>query len=127
MSGTSRAEYGMRDGRLHAGMDFGYGDARAGALNTAAGAGKVVVAGTHGGYGLAVVIDHGGGLHTLYGHNSSLRVKVGQSVTRSQVIGVLGNTGASRGAHLHFETHTNGYRWNASSMNPRDFMAKYAK
>lgn len=126
MSGTSRAEYGRRDGKLHAGMDFGYGKARAGALNTAAADGKVTIAGTHGGYGLAVVLDHGNGLATLYGHNSSLRVRVGNTVKRGQAIGVLGNTGNSRGAHLHFETHTGGYRWYASSMNPRDFMAKYA-
>lgn len=125
--GTVTSEYGPRNGRLHAGIDMAGGAASNGNPVPAAGAGRIMVAGSHGGYGNAVVIDHGGGIATLYGHMQwgSLQVSVGQQVAKGKTLGLVGNTGNSYGAHLHFETHTGGYRWNASSMNPRNFMSQH--
>jgi murein DD-endopeptidase MepM/ murein hydrolase activator NlpD len=91
--------------RLHAGVDFG---AATGTPIVAAEAGRVVSAGWRGGYGNAVIIDHGGGLATLYGHQSRLAVSAGTSVSRGQVIGYVGSTGMSTGPHLHFELRRNG-------------------
>lgn len=126
------SEYGPRNGRLHAGIDFSTGPG-GGAGNgdpmKASSAGKVYVAGTHGGYGNTVVLDHGQGLFTLYGHMQwgSLTVRVGDTVAQNQVLGRIGNTGNSFGAHIHFETHEGGYRWNASSVNPRVFFPRHNK
>lgn len=130
------SEYGMRNGRLHAGIDFGKGEANvAGTSIIASSAGKVIVANktnSHGGYGNAVVLDHGNGLCTLYGHMrflpsgaADVSVNVGQVVTQGQRLGGIGKTGRSFGYHLHFETHEGGYRWNASSRNPREFFPKW--
>ena len=91
--------------RLHAGMDLA---APSGTPIGAAGLGTVVTAGVLGGYGNAVVIDHGGGLSTLYAHQSALNVTVGQVVVPSQVIGLVGSTGNSTGPHLHFEVRVFG-------------------
>ena len=122
------SEYGPRWGRLHAGIDFGRGAANSGGSIKASSAGKVLISkNNHGGYGSAVVLEHGGGLCTLYGHMApgTRAVTVGQTVTQGQHLGNTGNTGASRGVHLHFETHEGGYRWNASSRDPRKFFAKW--
>ena len=70
--------------------------------------GTVKIAGWYYGYGLCVVIDHGGGFSTLYGHNSSLNVSVGDKVYQGQVIAKAGSTGRSTGSHCHFEVHING-------------------
>ena len=91
--------------RMHTGVDIG---ASTGTPIHAAEAGTVVTAGSMGGYGNATVIDHGGGLATLYGHQSKIDVSVGQHVTRGQVIGKVGCTGTCLGAHLHFEVRVNG-------------------
>jgi murein DD-endopeptidase MepM/ murein hydrolase activator NlpD len=91
--------------RLHAGVDFG---AASGTPIVAAASGTVVSAGWQGGYGNAVIIDHGGGEATLYGHQSRLAVSTGARVSRGEVIGYVGSTGMSTGPHLHFELRING-------------------
>src|SRR6478735_238973 len=90
---------------FHSGIDFG---ASCGTPIHAAGSGKVLSAGVQDGYGNATVINHGGGLATLYGHQSAFAVSAGQVVTQGQVIGYVGNTGKSTGCHLHFEVRVNG-------------------
>jgi murein DD-endopeptidase MepM/ murein hydrolase activator NlpD len=91
---------------FHAGIDFG---ASCGTPIKAAGTGNVISAGFNsGGYGNMTLINHGGGLSTLYGHQSSIAVSAGQSVTQGQVIGSVGSTGKSTGCHLHFEVRVNG-------------------
>jgi murein DD-endopeptidase MepM/ murein hydrolase activator NlpD len=91
--------------RLHAGVDIG---ASSGTPIKAAGDGVVVMAGWNGGYGNFTLIDHGGGLATGYGHQSSIGVRVGQHVSTGEVIGNVGSTGASTGPHLHWEVRVNG-------------------
>lgn len=91
--------------RFHSGIDIGadYGDAIA-----AADSGTVIFSGWMGGYGKAVIIDHGGGISTLYAHNSELLVDEGTRVQKGQTISRCGSTGYSTGAHLHFEVRENG-------------------
>jgi len=75
--------------------------------------GRVIRAGwNNGGYGYFIEVDHGNGLRTLYAHLSKIYVKVGEIVSRSQVIGAIGSTGRSTGPHLHFEVRVNGARVN---------------
>ena len=100
------------ESRMHTGIDIG---ASSGAPIKASDDGIVVMAGANGGYGNWTLVDHGGGLATGYGHQSSIGVSVGQRVTRGQVIGRVGSTGASTAPHLHFEVRVNG--------NPVDPMA----
>ncbi|BAY31161.1 peptidase M23B [Nostoc carneum NIES-2107] len=91
--------------RFHAGLDFA---ASYGSTIRAADSGTVIFAGWYGGYGKAVIIDHGNGITTLYGHTSELFVSEGQGVQRGQAIAVVGSTGLSTGPHLHFEVRRNG-------------------
>jgi murein DD-endopeptidase MepM/ murein hydrolase activator NlpD len=91
--------------RLHAGVDFASGE---GTPIAAAAAGVVVFSGTMRGYGNVVVIDHGGGVSTLYAHCSALLVGDGANVRRGQVIARVGATGLATGPHLHFEVRKNG-------------------
>ncbi|MEH1780782.1 MAG: peptidoglycan DD-metalloendopeptidase family protein [Nostoc sp.] len=100
--------------RFHAGLDFA---ASYGSKIRAADSGKVIFAGWYGGYGRAVIIDHGNGLTTLYGHTSELYVTEGQAVERGQAIGAVGSTGFSTGPHLHFEVRRNG-----TPVNPTDYL-----
>lgn len=93
------------DVRLHAGIDF---DGSTGTSIRAAAAGVVERAEILGGYGNCIIIDHGGGLATLYAHQSVMLVVAGQRVTAGQVIGRVGSTGASTGPHLHFEARLRG-------------------
>lgn len=91
--------------KLHTGMDIG---ASTGTTIVAANGGTVLSAGWNGGYGLCIIIDHGGGITTLYAHCSSIYVSSGQSVSRGQQIGAVGDTGNVTGPHLHFEVRVNG-------------------
>jgi murein DD-endopeptidase MepM/ murein hydrolase activator NlpD len=97
--------FGWRWGRMHEGIDLGAGY---GAPIAAAAPGTVIYAGWLGGYGNLTVIDHGGGLATAYGHQSSIAVGVGDQVAQGQAIGYVGSTGHSTGPHLHFEVRVNG-------------------
>lgn len=72
--------------------------------------GTVTLAGWNGGYGNCIMIDHGNGYVTLYGHLSSISVSEGQSVSQGATIGAVGSTGNSTGPHLHFEVLQNGSR-----------------
>jgi len=100
--------------RFHAGVDFG---ASYGTGIVAADSGKVIFSGWYGGYGNSVIIDHGGGLTTLYAHASRLNVREGQSVSKGQSIAAVGSTGLSTGPHLHFEVRRNG-----SPVDPMGFL-----
>jgi murein DD-endopeptidase MepM/ murein hydrolase activator NlpD len=93
--------------RQHSGIDLA---APMGTPYYAVAAGVVTRAGSYGGYGYAIEVDHGGGITSLYGHSSALLVKVGQKVVAGQLIGRVGDTGYSFGPHLHFEIHINGQR-----------------
>ena len=91
--------------RFHSGVDFG---ADYGSTIRAADRGVVIFAGWYGGYGNAVIIDHGNNITTLYGHSSGLYVSEGQAIERGQPIAAVGSTGLSTGPHLHFEVRQNG-------------------
>lgn len=94
----------------HKGIDIA---APSGANIVASNAGKVVVSSFNaGGYGNYVILDHGGGYMTVYGHFSRRLVSVGQQVSRGQVVGLCGSTGRSTGPHLHFEIRVNGVAQN---------------
>ena len=110
-SGVITSPYGYRThpifGRTiyHSGMDIGVDY---GTPIHAADSGTVIYSGWISGYGNAVIIDHGGGMQTLYGHNQSLNVSEGQSVSKGAVIAFAGSTGNSTGPHCHFEVEING-------------------
>jgi murein DD-endopeptidase MepM/ murein hydrolase activator NlpD len=103
--GVLTSGFGWRWGRMHEGIDLAVSN---GTPVVAAAAGTVIVAGWMGGYGNLVVVDHGGGLATAYGHNTSVTVGVGQQVAQGQLIAYSGNTGHSTGPHVHFEVRING-------------------
>jgi len=105
----------LKVNRMHNGLDIG---GRQGDTIVAANKGTVIVAGwSSGGYGNYVIIDHGGGISTLYGHASQLLVKVGDKVEAGQAIAKVGSTGLSTGPHLHFEVRKNG-----TPVNPLDYV-----
>ncbi|MEO8603366.1 MAG: M23 family metallopeptidase [bacterium] len=91
--------------RPHTGVDIA---AAAGTPILAPASGRVISAGWRGGYGLAVVVDHGNGDSTLYGHMSSISVGVGDQVESGAVLGRVGQTGRATGPHVHFETRHDG-------------------
>lgn len=105
INGTFTSPFGPRWGRLHAGIDLA---APSGTPIRAADGGRVRYAGWMSGYGNYTCIQHSGSLSTCYAHQSSIGVSVGQQVKQGQVIGAVGNTGHSFGAHLHFEVRVNG-------------------
>ncbi len=108
---TITSNYGMRihpilhTKRMHTGIDI---SAPNGTNIYAASSGTVILASWYGAYGNAVVVDHGGGVVTLYGHMSRIGCSVGSKVSRGDVIGYVGSTGYSTGNHLHFEVRVNG-------------------
>jgi len=95
----------LRVYKLHTGTDIG---APSGSPIVAAAGGMVIHAGWWGAYGNCIIIDHGGGVSTLYGHCSAVLVSNGQTVKQGQLIGRVGSTGFSTGPHLHFEVRKNG-------------------
>jgi murein DD-endopeptidase MepM/ murein hydrolase activator NlpD len=105
VNGPVTSGFGMRWGRMHEGIDIGVGS---GTPIHAAASGRVIYSGWMSGYGNLVAIDHGRGISTAYGHQSSIAVGNGQIVTQGQVIGYVGCTGHCFGPHLHFEVRING-------------------
>jgi murein DD-endopeptidase MepM/ murein hydrolase activator NlpD len=105
VDGPITSSFGLRWGRMHEGIDIGVGF---GTPIRAAAAGTVIHAGWLGGYGNLVVVDHGGGLSTAYGHQQEIYVSSGQQVDQGTVLGEVGSTGNSTGPHLHFEVRVNG-------------------
>ncbi len=103
--GSITSYFGPRDGSSHTGVDI---DGHEGDAVSAAAPGRVVTSGYHpGGYGNVVVIDHGGGVATLYAHLSAIDVKAGQMLQGGDQLGAVGCTGSCTGDHLHFEVRIN--------------------
>ena len=106
----------LKVNKMHTGIDIG---AAKGTNILAANDGVVITAGWNNSYGYMIMIDHGGGIVTLYAHSSQLLVSKGDNVKRGQVIALVGSTGRSTGPHLHFEVRENGvYK------NPMDYVAR---
>lgn len=116
VSGTVTSRFGSRWGSSHKGIDIG---APKGTTIKASAAGTVTVSsyGYNGGYGNYVIISHGNGVQTVYGHCNTLNVKVGQKVSQGQAIATVGNTGRSTGNHLHLEIRVNGV-----AQNPQNYL-----
>lgn len=114
VTGRISSRFGERWGRMHYGLDIAV---PTGTPVRAAAAGRVTFAGTQGGYGLLVKIDHGNGIETRYAHNSKIVVKVGQTVKRGDVIAYSGSSGNSTGPHVHFEIRRNG-----AALDPLDYL-----
>lgn len=120
VSGTITSGFGMRDHpilrgrRMHKGLDIA---APTGTEIRAPGGGFVVFSGRKNGYGNTVIVDHGFGYTTLYAHCSKLLVEKGATVSRDDVIALVGSTGRSTGPHLHYEVRVDGQH-----MNPKAFV-----
>jgi LysM repeat protein len=113
--GTISSGYGIRHGRMHQGIDI---TKDGGKEIRAAGSGKVIFAGRKTGYGRTIIIDHGGGLSTLYAHNAKLYARKGSRVKQGAIISKMGASGASKGIHLHFEV-----RLRNKPQNPLRYLA----
>ena len=112
--GTVTSRYGMRNGRLHSGIDI------ADKTNTeiyAAQSGEVICAGYSGNYGNLIKIQHDNGYQTYYAHCNKILVSVGDYVEKNQLIGLVGATGNATGPHLHFEIRENG-----NTVNPYNYI-----
>jgi murein DD-endopeptidase MepM/ murein hydrolase activator NlpD len=120
VAGVLTSEYGYRihpvygTRKLHSGLDV---SAPQGTNISAAASGVVLSAGVRGGYGNCVIIDHGDGVSTLYGHMSRINLSAGQTVARGDSVGLVGQTGTATGNHLHFEVRVNG-----EPTNPRPYL-----
>ena len=114
VNGVLTSGYGPRWGRMHTGIDIG---APSGTPIKAAKAGEVIFTGWLGGYGNAVILDHGDGVATLYGHQSRIGCTEGQILNQGDILGFVGTTGHSTGNHLHFEV-----RVDAEPRNPRPYL-----
>jgi murein DD-endopeptidase MepM/ murein hydrolase activator NlpD len=118
--GWVTSDFGQRldpytaDRVMHAGLDIA---AEHGKEVVAPSDGTVVFAGLEGGYGNVLVLDHGYGIKTRYGHLAQILVKAGDRITRGQKVAIIGNTGRSTGPHLHYEVRVNGI-----AENPRKFI-----
>jgi len=112
--GGRRNPFGDRGFEYHEGQDI---DAAYGTSVMVAASGTVTIAGRQRGYGNVIYVDHGAGLSTRYGHLSQIDVKIGQTVTRGQTIGLVGSTGRSTGPHLHYEV-----RINNQPVDPRQYL-----
>jgi len=120
VKGWLTSTFGMRNSpfsgqrKMHEGVDIA---ARTGTPVIATADGIVAQAETAPGYGKLVVVDHGYGYKTYYGHNSKIFVRAGQRVTRGEKIAAVGNTGSSTGSHVHYEVRRNGV-----PINPKKFL-----
>lgn len=112
--GTISSPFGMRDGKPHEGIDIAVEE---GTPIRATAPGRVVFAGPRGTYGLAVIVEHGDGVRTLYAHCSKILINEGDSVDLSTVLALAGNTGRSTGPHLHLEVLKNGI-----PLNPLNYL-----
>ena len=112
--GGRRNPFGGNSYEFHSGQDI---DAAMGDPVVAGASGKVTFVGWQNGYGQLVVVDHGGGLTTRYGHLSHIDIAQGQTVERGQFIGRVGSTGRSTGPHLHYEI-----RINDEPVNPLQYL-----
>lgn len=111
-SASLTSRFGMRTHpisggyRMHSGVDLA---APTGSAVVAPAAGVVSFADWRGGYGLLVILEHGGGLQTRFGHLSRLAVSSGQRIAQGQLVGLVGSSGRATGPHLHYELRTNGH------------------
>jgi len=116
VTGTVTSVFGMRDGKLHHGLDIAADEGR---FIKAVDEGKVIFAGERGPYGNTVIIKHGRNMSSLYAHASKLKVSPGDYVEKGQVIALVGSTGYSTGPHLHLEL-----RYKGVPQNPEDYLTK---
>lgn len=114
LRGVLYARFGKKGKEPHDGIDLA---APAGQAVKTAAPGTVLFAGEQKGYGLIVIVEHDGGLITLYAHNRDLRVKTGQKVRTGQVVATVGDSGRTSGPHLHFEVRKDGV-----PVDPLDFL-----
>ncbi len=114
VGGTITSPYGYRTSGFHTGLDIAIAT---GTPIYASASGTVKFAGTQGGYGKLVIIDHGNGYQTYYAHCSALYVSAGQTVNQGDNISAVGSTGNSTGPHVHFEI-----RYNGNTLNPQNYI-----